>query len=296
MPSLPPTWSTWSLITCLVLESWSTLFGWSQPHTVTCREWEASTSPCALSSQIGHRPESSLGSSQLNGTWDVLGMCSSREKALGRSSSDSVLIVQSYIQFFVNPWSLDHQAPLSMEFSRQENWSGLPLPSLGDLSNPEIEPKSPVLQADSFPSEPPGKPHKGPKGWIIHVCSVFSQSSLLFQEASVNTGGYKTIQYKWRKIHTSGWLWEDDSSPTIFHHFYWAQPHVNQAANPYWTQRLREHSQPAQRTCRWRRHMHHLYLGLQLVWSLWVALRTRHEPLLLLVFLSFCHFSHWTFL
>ena len=208
------------------------------------------------------------GSSQLNGTWDVLQMCSSREKALGRSSSDSVLIVPSYIQFFVNPWSLDHQAPLSMEFSRQENWSGLPFPSLGDLSDPGIEPKSPALQADSFPPEPPGKPHKGPKGWIIHVCSVFSQSSLLFQEASVNTGGYKTIQYKWRKIHTSGWLWEDDSSPTIFHHFYWAQPHVNQAANPYWTQRLCEHSQPAQRTCCWRRHMHHLYLGLQLVWSL----------------------------
>ena len=48
-------------------------------------------------------------------------------------------------------------APLSMEFSRQEYWSGLPLPSLGDLPQPGIEPESPALQADSLLSEPPGK-------------------------------------------------------------------------------------------------------------------------------------------
>ena len=45
-----------------------------------------------------------------------------------------------------------------MGFSRQEYWSGLPFPSPGDLPNPGIEPTSPVLQADSLPSEPPGKP------------------------------------------------------------------------------------------------------------------------------------------
>ena len=58
---------------------------------------------------------------------------------------------------FVTPWSVAHQAPLSMEFSRQEYWSGLPFHSPGELSNPRIEPKSPALQADSLPSEPPGK-------------------------------------------------------------------------------------------------------------------------------------------
>ena len=52
---------------------------------------------------------------------------------------------------------LAHEAPLSMEFSKQEYWSGLPFPSPGDLPNPEIEPKSPALQADSLPSEPLGK-------------------------------------------------------------------------------------------------------------------------------------------
>ena len=48
-----------------------------------------------------------------------------------------------------------------MEFSREEYWSGLPFPSPGDLPNSRIEPKSPVLQADSLPSEPPGKPATG---------------------------------------------------------------------------------------------------------------------------------------
>ena len=51
-----------------------------------------------------------------------------------------------------------HQAPLSIEFSRQEYRSGWPCPPPGDLPNPGIEPGSPALQADSFQSEPPGKP------------------------------------------------------------------------------------------------------------------------------------------
>ena len=51
-----------------------------------------------------------------------------------------------------------NQAPLSMEFSRQEYWSGLPFPSLGDLPSPGIKQGSPGLQVDSLLSEPPGKP------------------------------------------------------------------------------------------------------------------------------------------
>ena len=51
------------------------------------------------------------------------------------------------------PWTVTHHVPLSMRFSRQEYWSGLPFPSIGDLPNPEIEPRSPALQADSFPAE-----------------------------------------------------------------------------------------------------------------------------------------------
>ena len=46
---------------------------------------------------------------------------------------------------FVTPWTVAHHAPLSMGFSRQEYWSGLPFPSPGDLPNPGTEPKSPAL-------------------------------------------------------------------------------------------------------------------------------------------------------
>ena len=59
----------------------------------------------------------------------------------------------------MTPWTVAHQAPLSMEFSRQEYWSGLPFPSLGDLPDPGMEPRSPALQADSLLSKPPGTPH-----------------------------------------------------------------------------------------------------------------------------------------
>ena len=61
------------------------------------------------------------------------------------------------VQLFVTPWTVAHQAPLSMKFSRQEYWSGSPLPSPGDFSDPRIEPGSSALQAASLPSEPPGK-------------------------------------------------------------------------------------------------------------------------------------------
>ena len=49
------------------------------------------------------------------------------------------------------PWTGAHQAPLSIRFSRQEYWSGLPFPSPGDLPDPGIKPRTPALQADSLP-------------------------------------------------------------------------------------------------------------------------------------------------
>ena len=64
----------------------------------------------------------------------------------------------SRVWLFVTPWTVAHQAPLSMEFFRQEYWRGLPFASLGLLPNPGIEPGSPTLQADALLPEPPGKP------------------------------------------------------------------------------------------------------------------------------------------
>ena len=57
----------------------------------------------------------------------------------------------SHVQLFATPWT--------MEFSRPEYWSGKSFPSPEDLPNPGIEPRTPALQSDSLPSEPPGKPN-----------------------------------------------------------------------------------------------------------------------------------------
>ena len=65
-------------------------------------------------------------------------------------------VTQSY-QTVCDLWTVAHQAPPSMGFSRQEYWSGLPFPSPGDLLNPGIEPRSPTLQADALTSASPGK-------------------------------------------------------------------------------------------------------------------------------------------
>ena len=73
--------------------------------------------------------------------------------------SDHVHVhVLSRVQLFATPWTVAHQAPLSTEFSRQKCRSGLSFPSPGDLSYLGIKPQSPELQADSLPSELPGKP------------------------------------------------------------------------------------------------------------------------------------------
>ena len=87
----------------------------------------------------------------------------------------------SRVQLLETSWTVARQVPLSMEFSRPEYWSGLPFPSPGDLPDPGIKPRSPALQADSLPSEPPGKPQiKGnislfPLNLGVFTCLKFGQ-------------------------------------------------------------------------------------------------------------------------
>ena len=66
----------------------------------------------------------------------------------------------SVVSLSVTPWTVAHQAPLSMEFSRQEHWSRLPFPSPGSLPYPGIKPKSAALQVDTLPLAPPRKSSK----------------------------------------------------------------------------------------------------------------------------------------
>ena len=67
------------------------------------------------------------------------------------------VLVACRVRLFVTPWTVAHQAPLSMKFFRQEYWNELPFPTPGDLPDPETEPGSPTLKADSLPSELPRK-------------------------------------------------------------------------------------------------------------------------------------------
>ena len=72
--------------------------------------------------------------------------------------SDRCVYVLSRVQLFTTPWAVPHQAPLSMEFSRQEYWIELPFLTPGDLPDLGIEPESLVLAGGFFVTAPPGKP------------------------------------------------------------------------------------------------------------------------------------------
>ena len=71
------------------------------------------------------------------------------------------------------PWTVAHQAPPSMGFSRQEYWSGLPFPSPGDLPNPGIKPRSPKLHADALTSRHQGSTMTSPKAFLKKINRVF---------------------------------------------------------------------------------------------------------------------------
>ena len=83
----------------------------------------------------------------------------------------AVLSRLSCVWLFVTSRTVARQAPLSVGFSREEYWSGLPFPSPGDLPGPEIKLKSPALQVDSLPSELPGKPIVSLVPGFIHSIS-----------------------------------------------------------------------------------------------------------------------------
>ena len=89
---------------------------------------------------------------------------------MGLADADDCIKVKSLsrVQLFEIPQTTAYQASLSMGFSRQEYRSGLPFPSPGDLLNPEIEHRSPALQADSSPAELPGKPICRARGILNH--------------------------------------------------------------------------------------------------------------------------------
>ena len=69
----------------------------------------------------------------------------------------------SFVQLFETLWTVAYQAPPFMDFSRQEYWSELPFPTLGDLPDPGIKPVSPALAGSFLTTAPPGKPMR----WLL---------------------------------------------------------------------------------------------------------------------------------
>ena len=110
----------------------------------------------------------------------------------------------SHVQLFTTPWTVAHQAPLSIGFSRQAYRTRLPFPTPGDLSDPGIKPESPALAGRFFTTEPPGKP-KPPwmtkinsRGLYLHrpgqVISSFLQSQGCVLTTPFSVAGWDNLR------------------------------------------------------------------------------------------------------
>ena len=108
---------------------------------------------------------------------------------LSKKQDEKPLVPFSLVQFShsvmsnsLRPHELQPTRPLSMGFSRQECWHGLPFPTTGDLPNPAIKPRSPALQADTLPSEPPGKSciEERPVQISVHLITAIISTGYLY--------------------------------------------------------------------------------------------------------------------
>ena len=107
-------------------------------------------------------------------------------------------------------WTIDCQASLALESYRQEYWSGLPFPSPGDLPHPGIKPGSPTLQADSLPTEPPGKPS------IKYLLGLYSAPDTMLSDnlyTVVDLSSQHTTIQNWpSSLPTSAGSWKKQES------------------------------------------------------------------------------------
>ena len=105
---------------------------------------------------------------------------------------------------YVTSWTVARQAPLSMEFSRQEYWSGLPCPPPGNLPDPGIEPRASALQADSLPSESPGKSQDG-----------ISISLITYWPAACNLCGKSHLSPPSLVLGLQEWVYKEEAFPYV---------------------------------------------------------------------------------
>ena len=128
---------------------------------------------CAVADRVLSRRCGARGPSPLQGKEHFLALQPLSLFVIFGKKSMKVLAAQSCPTPCNPPWTVAHQAPLSMAFCSQEYWSGLPFPP-GDLPDPGIEPASPALQADSFPSEPPAIRAQGVN---VVLCRLANESN-----------------------------------------------------------------------------------------------------------------------
>ena len=128
----------------------------------------------------------------------------------------------SHVWLFVTPWPIVCQAPLSLGFSRQEYWSGLPFPPPGDVLNPGIKPWSPALQADSLPSEPVGNSWVAPK----FSKSLPEQASFLCTRQGLACLPSQYWAHPMQLLDDKFVTCQGYSSPLCTHHLAWGQGHV----------------------------------------------------------------------
>ena len=95
---------------------------------------------------------------------------------------------------FGTPWTVAYQAPMSVRFPKQEYWSGLPFPSLGDLPDTGIKPTSPTLEGRFFTGEPPGKPI-----WLLRYLGRIRQNKMRNKDSG-------RISWGWTKAWTTNKL------------------------------------------------------------------------------------------
>jgi len=168
--------------------------------------------PGGLPSMGSHRVRhdwSNLAAAAAAASLNVIGFFFSGKIIILRSS---LIIINKSVAFYKNEldcscisdslWPhglyVAHQAPLSMGFSRQKYCSGLPFPSPGDLPDTGIKFRSPALQANSLPTEPPEKPHKWAQIVSVHAC-MLTQDWLFAIPWTVAHQAFLSMGFSWQK-------------------------------------------------------------------------------------------------
>ena len=159
--------------------------------------------PCGCSSQL-HPPPHPREGLVLTEPWVKLPMLFSIFPLAICFTRVLCLLSHCHVRCSVTPWTVAHQAPLSMGVSRQESWSGLPCPPPRDLPDLGIKPRSPTLQADSLQSEPPGKPKNTGMGSLTLLYGIFPTQN--------RTKYFRGILTSWT-THGSVCVWVPISQP-----------------------------------------------------------------------------------